>query len=362
MTKLWRLFLLGLIGLLALPALAAVEAKVADTSSGQVVLEFSAEPAFAVGDTVELTFQAGLMDMLLGSYSVKARQGNRLVLSTISSGNPPSLGMWVVVNRAVPIPLPAPSASTPAPAPVPSSSQIPCEGRVVAVSGNSAEVEFPAGTAVRVGDRYTLAYEAPRVGRVNMVGTWVVKRVNGQRAQLEAEGVAGQPRVGQVALPQAPAISPAPTFLAPSAANPYPIGPGSLFPNPPSGGFEEFLRQTQKPLSPPAPPAAGPAPSPSTGQSWIGLQMQSLTPDLAKSLNMPANAAGILVADVFAGSPAERAGLLPGDVILDVDGRSMASHQLAERVRQSPPDTLIRLRILRDGHRMFIVVRTAAKP
>ena len=75
---------------LALPALAAVEAKVADTSGGRVVLELSAEPAFAVGDTVELTYQAGFMDMLLGSYSVRDRQGNRLILSTLSTGNPPS--------------------------------------------------------------------------------------------------------------------------------------------------------------------------------------------------------------------------------------------------------------------------------
>ncbi|MBM4182197.1 MAG: PDZ domain-containing protein [Betaproteobacteria bacterium] len=355
MKKPWRLFLLGLVGLLALPALAAVEAKVADTSGGRVVLDFNAEPAFAVGDTVELTYQAGFMDMLLGSYSIRDRQGNRLILSTLSTGNPPSQGMRVRVNRAAPLQLPIPSASSPPYSPVPAAGQVPGEGRVVNVSGNSAEVEFPTGTAVKLGDRYTLAYEAPRMGRINIAGTWRVKRVTGQAAQLEAEGVAGQAKVGQVALPQAPAST-----LAP----PSPAEPGGLFPNPPPMSFEEYLRQTQPApatTATPPPPASGPMPVPAA-QSWVGLQMQGLSPELAQSLGMPADTAGILVADVAPGSPAERAGLKPGDVILDVDGRGMAPHQLADRVRQSPPDMLIRMRILRDGSKMFVVVRTAAKP
>jgi hypothetical protein len=345
MTKPWRLFLLGLVGLLALPALAAIEAKVTDTSGGRVVLEFNAEPAFAVGDTVELSYQAGFMDMLLGSYSVRERQGTRLVLSTLSTSNPPSPGMRVLVNRAVPL------RFGPPPAPTSAAARAPGEGRVVGVNGNIAEVEFPAGTAVQTGDRYTLAYEAPRVGRVNIAGTWRVQRVTGQRAQLEAEGAAGQARVGQVALPQAP---------APALVPPSPAEPGGLFPNPPPMSFEEYLRQAQP--APPIPQAPGPVPAPVAAQGWIGLQMQGLSPELAKSLGMPAGAMGILLADVAPGSPAERAGLQPGDVILDVDGRSMPPHQLAERVRQAPPDTLLRLRILRDGGKMFVVVRTAAKP
>lgn len=361
MKRYWRLFLIGMISLLALPALAAIEAKVADTSGSQVVLEFSAEPPFAVGDTVELTYQAGFMDMLMGSYSVRDRQGNQLTLATISTTNPPSQGMRVLVNRATPIQFAPSPGTSPSPDYSAPATQAPGEGRVVNVMGSTAEVEFPAGTAMQVGDRYTLAYEAPRVGRVNIAGTWLVKRVNGQRAQVEADGVAGQARVGQVALPQAPVIS-----SPPPEAIPSPTGPVSLFPNPPSVSFDEFLRQTQKTpppsISAPTPPTPGPAPGPVSGQSWVGLQLQGLTSELAQSLGMHAGAAGILVADVTPGSPAERAGLQPGDVILDVDGRSMAPHQLAERVRQSPPDTLVRLRIMRDGNRMFVVVRTAAKP
>ncbi|KAF0101043.1 MAG: protease Do [bacterium] len=358
MTKPWRLFLLGLVGLLALPALAAIDAKVTDMSGDRVVLEFDAEPAFAVGDTVELTYQAGFMDMLMGSYAIRDRQGNRLVLSTISTSNLPSQGMRVRVNRAIPIQFAPPPASSSVPSPSPSSApaiQAPGEGRVVHVSGNAAEVEFPAGIAVQAGDRYTLAYEAPRVGRVNIAGTWRVKRITGQRAQLEAEGAAGQARVGQVVLPQA---------YATTMAAPAPAEAGGLFPNPPPMSFEEYLRQTQPAPSavPPIPPAPGPVPAPVIAQSWVGLQMQGLTPDLARSLGLPADMAGILVADVVPGSPAERAGLQNGDVILDVDGRSMPPHQLADRVRQFTPDTLLRLRILRDGVKMFVVVRTAAKP
>lgn len=352
MTKPWRLFLAGLISLLALPALAAEEARVADTAGGRVVLEFSAEPVFAVGDTVELTYQAGFMDMLMGSYAVRERQGNRLILSTLSTSNPPSQGMRVRVNRAAPLQFAPPPATSPTPASP--AAQAPGEGRVVGVRGSTAEVEFPAGTAVQTGDHYTLAYEAPRVGRVNIAGTWRVKRVDGQRAQLEADGIAGLAKAGQVALPQAP--------MAPAATGTTPAEPGGLFPNPPPMSFEEYLRQTQPAPPPSLPPPTGAAPASIPGQSWVGLQLQGLTSELAQSLGMPAGAGGILVADVAPGSPAERAGLQPGDVILDVDGRGMAPHQLADRVRQSPPDTLIRMRILRDGGKMFVVVRTAAKP
>lgn len=227
------------------------------------------------------------------------------------------------------------------------------EGRVVDVRGNTVELEFPAGTSVNLGDRFSLAFEAPRVGRVAIVGSWLVKRIDTNRVQVEAEGPAGQPRIGQIAIPIAPVVAPLAQPTSPATG-------GSLIPNPPSMSFKEFLERPRTDLK--LQPQSTTQTAPPAAISWIGLHLQDLTPELAQTLSLPADTAGTLIADVVAGSPAEQAGLRPGDAVLDVDGRIVTSRQFAEQVRQSTPGTLLRLRIWRDGQRMYLTVRAAAKP
>ena len=55
-------------------------------------------------------------------------------------------------------------------------------------------------------------------------------------------------------------------------------------------------------------------------RGWMGVQVQNVTPDIATALGMQ-GATGAMVAFVAAGSPAARAHLQPGDVILGFDGR-----------------------------------------
>jgi serine protease Do len=62
-----------------------------------------------------------------------------------------------------------------------------------------------------------------------------------------------------------------------------------------------------------------------TGQvkrGWIGCTLQLLTPDLARSFGA-SSSEGVLVVDIDKGSPADRAGLRRGDVILQFDGKVM---------------------------------------
>ena len=58
-------------------------------------------------------------------------------------------------------------------------------------------------------------------------------------------------------------------------------------------------------------------------RGWLGVQIQSITPDIAKSLGL-AKAEGALVADVTHDSPAAKAGMKQGDVILSYDGHDIA--------------------------------------
>jgi len=55
-------------------------------------------------------------------------------------------------------------------------------------------------------------------------------------------------------------------------------------------------------------------------RGWVGVELQEITPELADSFKL-GTTAGVLVAGVQRGSPADRAGIKPGDIIMMVDGK-----------------------------------------
>jgi len=55
-------------------------------------------------------------------------------------------------------------------------------------------------------------------------------------------------------------------------------------------------------------------------RGWVGVELQEITPELAESFKL-GSTAGVLVAGVQRGSPADRAGMKPGDIVLSVDGK-----------------------------------------
>ena len=59
-------------------------------------------------------------------------------------------------------------------------------------------------------------------------------------------------------------------------------------------------------------------------RGWLGVQVQSVDDDLAEGLGL-SEASGVLVSDVIPDSPAEDAGIQPGDIILRFDGRNVES-------------------------------------
>jgi len=84
-------------------------------------------------------------------------------------------------------------------------------------------------------------------------------------------------------------------------------------------------------------------------RGWLGVVVQGITTDLAKALKLNSTN-GALVADVAPDSPATRAGLRSGDVILEVNGKKVEnSRQLQLLISQMAPGAKLDMRILRDG-------------
>jgi len=72
---------------------------------------------------------------------------------------------------------------------------------------------------------------------------------------------------------------------------------------------------------------------------------------------------GVLIEDVMDDTPADRAGLKSGDVILEFDGQAVASaRKLRRMVAAAAPDTTVSLTILRDGNRQSVDVRLEEQP
>src|SRR5216684_1787225 len=84
-------------------------------------------------------------------------------------------------------------------------------------------------------------------------------------------------------------------------------------------------------------------------RGWIGVQIQPVTGDIADSLGLK-TARGALVAEPQSGSPAQKAGIKAGDVIVSVNGESVTdARNLARRVSALAPGTSVKLGIIRGG-------------
>jgi serine protease Do len=71
-------------------------------------------------------------------------------------------------------------------------------------------------------------------------------------------------------------------------------------------------------------------------RGWFGVSIQEMTPELAKSFGLKEKK-GALVSEVVPGSPAEKAGIERGDVIVEFDGKALADSQDLPRMVASTP-------------------------
>lgn len=97
-------------------------------------------------------------------------------------------------------------------------------------------------------------------------------------------------------------------------------------------------------------------------RGWIGVTIQPLDNDIARSLGLN-NSRGALVSSVVPESPAARAGVQQGDVILSFDGHDISDNRdLTQRVGATPIGGASRIEVLRNGARRSLTIRLAERP
>lgn len=97
-------------------------------------------------------------------------------------------------------------------------------------------------------------------------------------------------------------------------------------------------------------------------RGYIGVGLRDVDESLQESLGLSVNH-GALVQDVTAGSPADRIGLRPYDVILSIDGKAIGgADALIREIASRAPGVSAPLNVLRDGREIAALVKLAERP
>lgn len=94
-------------------------------------------------------------------------------------------------------------------------------------------------------------------------------------------------------------------------------------------------------------------------RGWLGVAIQKMTPELARSFGIK-EGKGALVGDVFAGSPADKASIKRGDVIIEFDGQKIDEmSDLPRLVANTPVGKTVTIKIIREGQEQTLTAKIA---
>jgi serine protease Do len=94
-------------------------------------------------------------------------------------------------------------------------------------------------------------------------------------------------------------------------------------------------------------------------RGWLGVAIQKMTPELARSFGIK-EGKGALVGDVFAGSPADKANIKRGDVIIEFDGQKIDEmSDLPRLVANTPVGKTVTIKIIREGQEQTLTAKIA---
>jgi serine protease Do len=97
-------------------------------------------------------------------------------------------------------------------------------------------------------------------------------------------------------------------------------------------------------------------------RGYMGVGLTDVDPDLQRSLKL-GSMRGAIVQDVTVGSPGERGGLRPYDLIMAIDGKPVANNdEIIREVARRGPGTIAHVQVLRDGREHLLAVRLGERP
>jgi serine protease Do len=97
-------------------------------------------------------------------------------------------------------------------------------------------------------------------------------------------------------------------------------------------------------------------------RAYLGIMVQDITPGISKAMNLK-DMKGVLVGDVSPAGPAQRSGVLRGDVILQVNGKTMEdSRELRNTISMMDPAATVNLKLLRNGGPSDVTVKLGELP
>jgi len=100
----------------------------------------------------------------------------------------------------------------------------------------------------------------------------------------------------------------------------------------------------------------------SVTRGWIGAAVQELTPELAESFKL-GDTKGVLITEVIRSSPAERAGVKTGDILVAIDDKTIDSWSIMlETVANLPPGKVVQAHLMRNGAAISLQVKIGKRP
>jgi len=97
-------------------------------------------------------------------------------------------------------------------------------------------------------------------------------------------------------------------------------------------------------------------------RGYLGMTISDVGEETREAFNLP-EARGALVQTVDEGKPASKAGIKPGDVVIEVDGKPIRNNRdLIDYVSYLPVGTDVKVTLIRNGQRMNLTAKTAERP
>jgi len=97
-------------------------------------------------------------------------------------------------------------------------------------------------------------------------------------------------------------------------------------------------------------------------RGWLGIEPQEMNAEIARALALDGSA-GVLIKGVIRNGPAERAGIQPRDVVLELDGKPTRDQpELLARIAELPPGSPVKVRLWRDKKAQDVEVTVGRRP